>query len=313
MRFGLDVTQHQLGVGRDRVAREARRGRRVRRRVGVRSLQGAVRGPEGPVPRGVDAARRARARDVERPAGDARHRHDAPDPVGPGGRGRDGRSSVGRSRGVRRRRGVERARASRARDPVPLGARSDGPARRGRAGPEAPLHPGRRDVRRQAGPVGSRHLPAAARAATASADLDRWLRTHADAADDRPIRGRVARGCDGCGRPSIEDGDHRPRCGGSGPRPGVDPAGVEPVDQRAVGRGEAFLRVEWSPAGSATWSSTGRARAAGASRSSSNRSCRPSTEGAVRSLAQGRSGDAPLPSLLSATAPRRRPRCRWRS
>ena len=101
-------------------------------------------------------------------------------------------------------------------------------------------------------------------AATASADLDRGLRTHADAADDRPLRGRVARGCDRRGRPSIEDGDHRPSRGGSGPRPGVDPAGLQPVDQRAVGRGEAFTTT-WMAAGGigylvVSWPGEGRGR-----------------------------------------------------
>ena len=58
---------------------------------------------------------------------------------------------------------------------------------------------------------------------------------------------------------------------GGRPRPVGDPAGLEPVDQRAVGRGEAAATSGWRPAGSAIWSSTGRARAGVASRSSSTR------------------------------------------
>ena len=172
MRFGLDITQHQLEwdeiVSRAGLAEDAGfDGVWVFDHFSKRSTE-----PEGPVSRGVDAPGRARARDDQSSAGNARDRDDTSDPLGPGGGGRDGRPLVERSRGVRRWRRVERGRASRARDPVPVDARPDGPPGRGRAGDEAALHPGRRDVRGAPGAGGARHVSSAARPDSASPDLD---------------------------------------------------------------------------------------------------------------------------------------------
>ena len=273
MRFGLDVTQHQLTWDEIVVARAARRGRRVRRRLGVRPLQGAVRGSEGPVPRGVDAPGRARARDDDasawvRSSPGMTHRNPsvlAAEVVTvdhlSGGR-------VECAVGAR----VERGRASRARDPVPAAARPDGPAGRGRAGDEAALHAGRRDVRGPAGAGGARHVSPAARAAAAPADLDRrhraararcrWSGRYADAWHGR---------ADDADELRVEDGDHRRGRGGGRPRPVDDPSRVEPVDQRAVGRGEAELRVDGRRRDRLPGRRAGPARAAAASRSSSTR------------------------------------------
>ena len=78
--------------------------------------------------------------------------------------------------------------------------------------------------------------------------------------------------------------------GGGGPRPGVHPAGVEPVDQRAVGRGEALLRVDGRRRDRLPGRRLARRGTWRASRSSSNRSCRPSREGHQDSERCGSSG-----------------------
>ena len=143
MRFGIDVAQQRMPWDEVVSPGAARRGARLRRRLGLRPLPADVRRGAGRGLRRRHHPRGAGRADVAHPARAARHRRHLPAPVGV--RVADGhrRPRLARpARAVARRR-VVRQGAHRARHPVPAHRRALRPAR-GRARDLHPAHDRRR-------------------------------------------------------------------------------------------------------------------------------------------------------------------------
>jgi hypothetical protein len=120
------------------------------------------------------------------------------------------------------------------------------------------LMSGERGVRRAPLPSAGGPVSPAAGATTAPADLDRGVRSRAHAADRGPSGGRLAHV--GWGLLG-EVGRGQALGRGRRPRPRGDRSGVEPVDQRALGRGPSPVRRPLRTASpTVDWPSEGRAR-----------------------------------------------------